>query len=92
MLEKIKGIFDEKNDRWIVIIKWLFIFSCIFLMIYFPFEAKGSLYNSHNWALLCKKLAFTIVSFFSGMLLLNVIRNLQMIREKLCGKNEYENQ
>lgn len=104
MLEKIKEIFDEKSDKWIVILKWLFIFSCIFLMIYFPFAAKQTVKTTNYWTnrtytdevynvkFLIWGWSFTIVSFFAGMLLLNVARNLQMIREKLCGKSETKNQ
>lgn len=104
MLEKIKSIFDEKSDRWIVILKWLFIFSCIFLMIYFPFEAKYTVESRDYWThrtyteefynvkFLILGWSFTIAYFFVGMLTLNVARNLQMIREKLCGKSEAKNQ
>ena len=104
MLEKIKDIFDEKSDKWIVILKWLFIFSCIVLMIYFPFAAKDTVETMDYWThrtyteevynvkFLILGWSFTIAYFFVGMLTLNVARNLQMIREKSCGKSEAQNQ
>lgn len=98
MLEKIKEIFDEKSDRWITIYKWLTVICSILLMIFLPFAAKDTVETTnyltgrthteeiYNWEFLSIGWALTITSFFLVMLLLNALRNLQMIREQICGE------
>lgn len=103
ILEKIEEILDEKSDRWITIYKWLTVVGAIILLIYFPFAAKetvettnywtGRTYTEeiYNWEFLFMGWALTITSFFLVMLLLNALRNLQMMREKICSEPERYN-
>ena len=103
MLEKIEEILDEKSDRWITIYKWLTVVGAIISLIYFPFAAKETVESTnyltgrthteeiYDWESLCIGWALTITSFVLVMLLLNALRNLQMIREKICGEIKVNN-
>lgn len=80
--EELDLIFDEKDSVWIKVYKFLVIASAFIILI-------GGLYWAWFIAEGFLAVVFIVLAFFelvSGMLVINFLNNVQIIREKLEEK------